>query len=149
MIKNFLLVDDDKDDTELFADALKDIDSSIKFNYAFNCSELIRGLLQNKFNPQIIFLDVNMPGMTGWQCLETLKKGDATKNIPVIMYSTSAARLEGKKAVKHGALGFYEKPTRFEWLKEFLKKVSISSEADLRNTLKKLEGVNGHRIYVE
>jgi len=94
MIKNFLLVDDDKDDTVLFADALKDIDSSIKFNYAFNFSELIRGLLQNNFNPQIIFLDINMPEMTGWQCLEILKKVEATKNIPVIMYSTSSARME-------------------------------------------------------
>jgi CheY-like chemotaxis protein len=106
-------------------------------------------LLQNKFRPQVIFLDINMPEMSGWQCLEILKKGDKTKNIPVIMYSTSAARLEGQKAVSKGAIGFYEKPSRFEWLKEFLEMVSIGSEADLKTTLKKLEGSKSHRIYVE
>ena len=149
MIKKFFLVDDDKDDTELFANALKDIDSSIEFNYAFSCNELTHGLLQNKFNPQIIFLDINMPEMTGWQCLEMLKKGDKTKNIPVIMYSTSPAVLEGKKAVRQGAIGFYQKPSSFQWLKEFLESVSVSSEADLKNTLKKLGGSQGHRVYVE
>lgn len=63
MIKSFLLVDGDKEDTDLFADTLTDIDSSIKLNYAFNCRELSRGW-QNKFNPQIIFLDINMMAMS-------------------------------------------------------------------------------------
>lgn len=149
MIKSFFLVDDDKDDTELFADALKDIDLSIEFNYAFNCDELTRGLYQNKFTPDIIFLDINMPGMTGWQCLESLKKDERTKNIPIIMYSTSSALLDGKKAILRGAIGFYEKPSRFEWLKEFLEMVSVSSPGNLRSTLKKLEGSKSHRIYLE
>lgn len=149
MIKSFFLVDDDKDDTELFADALKDIDLSIEFNFALNCDELTRGLHQNKFAPDIIFLDINMPGMTGWQCLEFLKKDEKTKNIPIIMYSTSSALLDGKKAILRGAIGFYEKPSRFEWLKEFLEMVSVSSPGNLRSTLKKLEGSKSHRIYLE
>jgi CheY-like chemotaxis protein len=149
MIKNFFLVDDDKDDTELFADALKHIDSSIEFNFAFNCNELTHGLLQNRFNPQVIFLDINMPEMSGWQCLDILKKDDKTKDIPVIMYSTSSAILEGKKAVRLGAVGFYEKPSRFEWLREFLEMVSASSPSDLKKTLGKLKGSKSHRIYLE
>lgn len=149
MIKSFFLVDDDRDDTELFSDALKEVDLSIEFNFAFNCEDLTTGLLQNKFNPQIIFLDINMPGMSGWQCLEALKSGERTKHIPVIMYSTSSAILDGRKAVQRGALGFYEKPSRFEWLKEFLEMVAVSSPGSLRSTLKKLEGSKSHRIYLE
>lgn len=149
MINSFFLVDDDKDDTELFADALKDIDLSIEFNYAFNCEGLTNGLMQDKINPQIIFLDINMPGMSGWECLETLKNDVKTKDIPIIMYSTSSAILDGKKAIRRGAIGFYEKPSRFEWLKEFLEMVAISSPGTLRSTLKKLEGSKSHRIYLE
>jgi DNA-binding NtrC family response regulator len=78
-----------------------------------------------------------------------LKKGDITKNIPVIMYSTSSAVLEGKKAVRNGAIGFYEKPSSFQWLKDFLKTVTASSDSELKNNLKKLEGTKGHSIYVE
>ena len=149
MINSFFLVDDDRDDTELFADALRELDLPIEFNFAFDCEGLTTGLLQDKFNPQIIFLDINMPGMSGWQCLESLKKGDRTKHIPVIMYSTSSAILDGRKAIQRGALGFYEKPSRFEWLKEFLEMVAVSSPGTLRSTLKKLEGSKSHRIYLE
>ncbi len=149
MIRSFFLVDDDRDDTELFADALKDIDLSIEFNYALNCDGLTAVLHQENINPQIIFLDINMPGMTGWQCLESIKNGERTKDIPVIMYSTSSAILDGRKAIQRGAIGFYEKPTRFEWLKEFLEMVAVSSPGTIRSTLKKLEGSKSHRIYLE
>ena len=40
MIRKFFLVDDDKDDTELFADALSEIDSSIEFKTTWHISEL-------------------------------------------------------------------------------------------------------------
>ncbi len=149
MIKKFFLIDDDKDDTDLFAEALNDIDSNIEFNYSFNCRELMRTLHQNPFKPEIIFLDINMPGMSGWDCLEKLKNDDRTKDIPVIMYSTSSPLLEGRKAVMSGAIGFYEKPSSFGWLKEFLELISTSTDSDIRNTLKKLEASNSHRIYVE
>jgi len=149
MITKFFLVDDDKDDTDLFADALNDIDSTLEFKCAYSCKELTSTLLQSQFEPQIIFLDINMPGMSGWECLEKLKKDEKTKNIPVIMYSTSSAILEGKKAVKSGAIGFYEKPPNFGWLKEFLELVSTTTESDLKQTLKKLEASKFHRVYVE
>lgn len=149
MINSFFLVDDDKDDTELFADALKELDLPVEFNFALNCQDLTTGLLQDKFNPQIIFLDINMPGMSGWQCLEAIKHGEKTRDIPVIMYSTSSAILDGRRAIQRGALGFYEKPSRFEWLKEFLEMVAVSSPGTLRSTLKKLEGSKIHRIYLE
>jgi CheY-like chemotaxis protein len=149
MIRKFFLVDDDKDDTELFADALNEIDSSIEFNYAFNCKEQTRALLGTQFKPQIIFLDINMPGMSGWECLEALKEDERTKDIPVIMYSTSSPIVEGKKAIKFGAVGFYEKPASFAWLKEFLQFIFATTENDLKSTLKKLEETKSHRLYVE
>lgn len=149
MIRKFFLVDDDKDDTELFGDALNEIDSSIEFNFAFNCKEQTRALLGSQFKPQIIFLDINMPGMSGWECLEALKNDERTKDIPVIMYSTSSPMVEGKKAIKFGAVGFYEKPASFVWLKEFLQFISSTTESDLMSTLKKLKESNSHRLYVE
>jgi CheY-like chemotaxis protein len=149
MIKSFFLIDDDKDDTEFFADALKDIDSSIEFNYSLNCRELLTTLIQNRPKPHIIFLDINMPGISGWECLQRLKNNIYTRDIPVIMYSTSSAMFEGKKAVSSGAVGFYEKPANFGWLREFLTAISATPASDLRKTLRELRQTNYHRIYVE
>ena len=149
MIKSFFLIDDDKDDMEFFADALKDIDSSLEFNYSLDCTELLTALIRNKSKPHVIFLDINMPGISGWECLHKLKNNVYTKNIPVIMYSTSPAMFEGKKAVLSGAIAFYEKPANFRWLREFLQAISVTAATDLRKTLRQLRQANYHRIYVE
>ena len=73
MILRFFLADDDQDDTELFREALYDINPSIEFNFASNGKELVPKLQMSKHEPQIIFLDINMPGMNGWECLEVLR----------------------------------------------------------------------------
>ena len=149
MIRNFLLADDDHDDTDLFYEALKDIDSSIEFNFATNGKELIAKLHTGKIDPQIIFLDINMPEMNGWECLETLKKEKGLKDIPVIMYSTSSGTLYGRKAVKSGALCFYEKPPSFLKLREFLELISATSVSELQNRLKEIEISKAHKIFTE
>jgi CheY-like chemotaxis protein len=149
MIRKFLLADDDQDDTDFFREALKGINSSIEFNYAQNGKELIAKLNTGNIDPQIIFLDINMPEMNGWECLEKLKKESDYKDVPVIMYSTSSLKIYGRKAIKSGALCFYEKPPNFLKLKEFLVTISASSETDLKNTLKAIQDSKVHRVYTE
>jgi CheY-like chemotaxis protein len=148
MIRNFLLADDDEDDTILFNEALKGIDSSIQFGSANNGKELLEKLRSGVHDPQIIFLDINMPEMNGWEALKNLKKEDSFKDIPVIMYSTSSFTLEGKKAIDAGALGYYEKPSNFLKLKEFLELLTASPIAELKSTLKSISSSKFHKIYL-
>ncbi len=59
--KIFLLVDDDRDDTEMFCEALGEIDASICY-CAFNGSEALRKLNNTEIpQPDIIFMHINMP----------------------------------------------------------------------------------------
>jgi CheY-like chemotaxis protein len=127
---------------------LNEIDSSIKFYSASNGKELLEKLRAGE-DPEIIFLDINMPEMGGWEALENLKMEGALKNIPVIMYSTAGAKLNGAKAVKSGAIAFYEKPSNFLVLKEFLAHIVASPLTDIKNTLKKIATSPVHRIYSE
>jgi CheY-like chemotaxis protein len=92
MLKNihFLLVDDDNDDTFLFEDVLLNIEPSAHFNSAANGIEALQKLRAGTALPDIIFLDLNMPGMDGKECLAQLKKDTALKSIPVIIYTTSS-----------------------------------------------------------
>ena len=146
MIRKFLVADDDPDDTDLFGEALSSIDVSIEFNCVNNGKELIENLKSGKFTePHVIFLDINMPEMNGWECLKNLKKEKEFKDIPVIMYSTSSSVSDGRKAVSFGALGLYEKPPSFLLLQKFLE--SISSATDLKRRLKEIEADKSHKVY--
>jgi len=127
--KTFLLVDDDADDTELFCEALGEIDTSIHCYFATYGKEAFQKLDDKEFPlPDIIFLDINMPQMNGWRCLTRLKESDAYKGIPVVMYSTSSNSKDIEIASDLGALFFFTKPSDFKQLKEFLKIVVLHLE---------------------
>jgi CheY-like chemotaxis protein len=80
-------------------------------------------LLEEGYIPSIIFLDINMPGMNGWQCLTKLKANEQFKAIPVVMYSTSSYQHEIEKAFQLGALAFFTKPNHYSLLKKNIKVV--------------------------
>ncbi len=117
----FLLIDDDTDDRELFCEALATVDPVIVCEQATDGAEAL-GRLRNKeiSEPDIIFLDINMPVMNGWQFLTKLKNDEAYKHIPVIMYSTSSNVKDRRIADEMGALCFVTKPHAFRLLQNIL-----------------------------
>jgi CheY-like chemotaxis protein len=124
MIRDLLVVDDDQDDIDLFQEALNEVDSLVNLHTAKNGLKALEFLLGTQaINPDLIFLDINMPEMNGWRCLAELKSIPVLKQIPVIIYSTSATKIDEQKASSLGALGIYQKPVRFEELKQLLKTV--------------------------
>jgi CheY-like chemotaxis protein len=149
MIRRFYLADDDDDDTRFFGDALKEIDVSIQFKSATNGKELLEKLRRDKAKPHVIFLDINMPEMNGWESLQNLKSEKSLRDIHVIMYSTSSSALDGEKALQFGALAFYEKPTNILRLKEFLKLISASPLGELKAVLKEISASKVHKLYSE
>ena len=149
MIQKFFLADDDEDDCAMFREALIDIDSSLRLDHAKNGRELFVKLQDPDVWPEIIFLDVNMPEMNGWECLTMLKADQALSGIPVILYSTSSAKIYGKKAMDNGAIGFYEKPTSFQHFRAFLEAITETSQEQLVKTLKELMATRIHAVYTE
>ncbi len=121
MANEFLLVDDDSDDSELFCEALNEVDTSVHCHFALDGNEAL--IMLEEINPAVIFLDINMPGMNGWDCLTKLKSKEEYKHIPIIMYSTSSHQTEVDKAFNMGALSFFSKPSDYKELKAMLKEV--------------------------
>ncbi|WP_431211792.1 response regulator [Puia sp. P3] len=119
MVKRFLLIDDDSDDRELFSEALSMVEPAIICDQATDGEEGLALLQQNKEEPDLIFLDINMPILNGWQLLSRLK-ASALKHIPVIMYSTSSNAKDKRTAQELGALCFITKPHAFRMLKGML-----------------------------
>jgi CheY-like chemotaxis protein len=133
-LRTFALADDDSDDTDLFAEAVQEIDPRIVVETASNGQELLDKMKAGDFYvPDIIFLDINMPEMNGWQCLSELKRDQELSNIPVIMYSTSSNMNDKARAVKMGASYFFTKPDSYQELKGFLHRLIQNPAATLKN----------------
>ena len=122
--KNFFIADDDPDDQELFIEALHEVDELCVCVTAFDGLEALGKLFGSKlYIPDIIFLDLNMPRMNGKECLAEIKKNSLLKEVPVIIYSTSADKKDMIEAMQLGAVFFLQKPNRFEELSLALKHI--------------------------
>lgn len=137
--KFFLLADDDNDDAELFGEALAGINPPVAFHRVEHGHAVFEFLsTSGNEKPDIIFLDLNMPEMSGWQCLAKLKNDVYLKEIPVVMYTTSSNSRDKEIAIELGAHGFLTKPTDYKVLKKTLESIALNSQADLRKVLKEM-----------
>jgi CheY-like chemotaxis protein len=110
------LIDDDIDDQEIFKSALAKVDRSFVVLTANNGQEALQLLAAQPVLPDYIFVDLNMPRMGGLQFLKEIKKSESLKDIPVIIYSTSANPADIDRTRELGAVHFITKPARFSEL---------------------------------
>ena len=92
--KIILHIDDDEDDRELVEYAIKKIDPSYILHEAISGEDGIAYLNRAKLSgnlPCLIILDLNMPGIGGLNTYNQIKKDDALKSIPTVLFTTSAA----------------------------------------------------------
>jgi CheY-like chemotaxis protein len=113
-----MLVDDSVDQLELFELALQD-------SYAVRTAE--RGetaiALAVENPPDVILVDLQMPGMDGWEVCRRLKADPRTAAIPLIILSGhDASRLRGR-AVGAGAAAVLTKPCSIETLRAEIDRV--------------------------
>jgi CheY-like chemotaxis protein len=120
--KSIMIVDDDKNDRFFFRTSLEEIDPSINCIEARNGFVAIAHLQNTILLPDFIFLDENMPGMNGAECLSQLKQDIRLKNIPIIMYSGSFNPNAAAENSEAGADYFLSKPDDFTELPDAIKK---------------------------
>src|SRR5688572_32498853 len=105
LYKVVLLIDDDKEDQEIFSDAIREVDGNVKFVSEINSDRAIDNLRVLKTEkPEIIFLDMNMPRVNGKQLLAELKLDPVTTHIPVIMCSTFFGDVDVREIKRLGAV---------------------------------------------
>lgn len=106
-----LIVDDDPDDREMLEMQLKKIDNSFLIFTATDGEDAFTTLQEKMvLEPNIIFLDLNMPGMDGRLFLKELKKNNRFRHVPVIIYSTSNTSSDREETAKLGASFYLSKP---------------------------------------
>jgi CheY-like chemotaxis protein len=125
MQKMILIVDDDPDDVQFFCNALYKSNKPYYCISVTNAEEALLFIENTLINPEFIFLDLNMPRVDGKECLIKLKSNPQSKNIPVIVYSTTSHKKEIEELYKLGAAKFITKPDNM--------KVLINAISDILN----------------
>ncbi|HMJ70406.1 MAG TPA: response regulator [Cyclobacteriaceae bacterium] len=118
-MKNIFLADDDADDRDFFADALKEVKMETELITANDGMELMSSLDEKVTvppPPHVIFLDLNMPRKNGYECLKEIRETDKLKNIPVVVFSTSENKHAIDTAYDLGANCYIRKPKSHELL---------------------------------
>ncbi|MEG3981327.1 EAL domain-containing protein [Microcoleus sp. T3B2] len=128
-----LIVDDNPNNLKLLFDFLKE--SGFKVLVAKDGESAIEKL--QEVSPNIILLDVMMPGMDGFETCHRLKASVATKDIPVIFMTALTDRVDKVKGLSMGAVDYITKPFQQE---EVLARVQLHLR--LRNLTKTLEEQN-------
>jgi len=119
-----LLVDDDRDDRKFFSDGLADLNLNTQLHEVENgaaCLEYLQDAVNNK--PDLIFLDLNMPVMNGFECLKNIRALAEYKETIISIYSTSASEKDMEKTFNYGANIYLHKPVKLSDLKKALKQI--------------------------
>lgn len=91
---NILLVEDNEGDIILTTEAFKDMQLENKISVVRDGEEALRflkkqGEYADAATPQLVLMDINLPGIDGKELLEIIKKDNGLKEIPVVMLTSS------------------------------------------------------------
>jgi CheY-like chemotaxis protein len=120
--QNVLLIDDDEEDAEIFCAAAKEV-SAITCTVFHSATEALAKLSSKSVCPDVIFLDLNMPIMSGQKFLQEIKAKPDLKEIPIIIFSTSSQPSTIQQTKELGAKDFITKPERFDDLVNILTRI--------------------------
>lgn len=124
MPKTVVIIDDDSDDLDVMQEVLSQIDPTLRCISFLYPDEALR-FLGNELIPvpDYIFIDINMPRITGEECLSELRKIDVFKPIPIIMHSTSIFESRSQWLLENGATYTFQKPFKMNDLKVVLESI--------------------------
>jgi CheY-like chemotaxis protein len=111
-----LVADDSPLQIELFRTAL----SEKGFEVLVAKDALQAGIAARRMAPDVILLDINMPGGSGIEVLKRLKHSDKTRDIPVVVVSGDKKPETQQNALKLGAVDFLAKPVDLDKLTKLL-----------------------------
>ena len=120
---HILIIDDNESDALLMQEAIKDASSEVQTSTVHSATEALD--LLNKKNehadaitPNLIFLDLRMPGMDGHEFLRVVKTDPAFSHIPIIVFTASKKPEDVTESYKLYANCCITKPENFIMFKK-------------------------------
>lgn len=122
-IMKILLVDDDDGDIMLITDALNAVRPGIEIERAYDGEDMLGLIEHSEKAPDLILLDLNMPGVNGHDALRRLRTTSRHSQTPVIIFTTSSADRDIDAAYKNHANAYVQKPGDYSAFQETLKRI--------------------------
>lgn len=117
-IQHILLADDDRDQILLFQRVIKKLYPEIEVSSVTDGEQLIQFLHLNRTD--LVFLDLNMPCKNGYECLQEIRRDILLRDLPIIVYSSSAHLSDIQRSFLHNADFYLVKPFQTDHLKKAL-----------------------------
>ncbi|MEW5872515.1 MAG: response regulator [Chloroflexota bacterium] len=120
-MKTALVIDDNQETADVVCQMLDLLDVDATAAYG----PRVAMTLLKDFSPDIIFLDINMPGVDGFEVMAYLRRYPNLEHTPVVFVTSDDQPETVIKARKTGALLVIIKPMTFEALEATLRKVGL------------------------
>lgn len=111
-VKKILVVDDSPTDRQFLLEGLSKLGYQVVL--AENGEEALGKAKAEK--PDLVLMDIVMPGMNGFQATRSIAKDDATKHIPVIVCTTKSLETDRIWGMRQGARDYLVKPVNLDEL---------------------------------
>jgi CheY-like chemotaxis protein len=129
---NILLVEDNEMDVILTLNAFEEAKLTNKVNVVNNGEDALRYLFgEDKYSdretyplPDIILLDIKMPGISGLDVLKKIKNTEKLKRIPVIILTSSNEEFDRAESYDNRVNSYLVKPVNFEGLVNVVKTIN-------------------------
>ncbi|MCI5049151.1 MAG: response regulator [Rickettsiales bacterium] len=113
-VKTILVIDDNDGDQFLMSHNIEEFDESIHVECAFDGKEALQKITDMSPKPDLIILDINMPGMDGFEFLDHYTK-HPHNNASVVMMSSSEAQQDKERSLQFDCVkAYYTKPISAE-----------------------------------
>ena len=105
------LVEDDQDHALIIGRAIREVNPQAEVHTAEDGEAALAALRGAEVLPDLLLLDINMPGLSGFDVLAALKADPRLARVPVVMLTSSALAADVARAYELGASGYISKPS--------------------------------------
>lgn len=121
-----LIIDDDEDDRFFMEQAFKADSPTTQLYLASGGQQALDLLDSARPLPDIILLDLNMPGLNGFEVLKRLKQSRHYRHIPVVILTPSEAPTDQQQCCQLGATEFITKPITYKGFSGVAKRIRLT-----------------------
>jgi CheY-like chemotaxis protein len=115
-----LIIEDNPGDVRLLEEVFRELAADVHLSVARDGAEALEAVHEavsgGRFKPDLILLDLNLPKVSGHEVLSRLKSNPLTARIPVIVFTSSKAESDVRRAYEAHVNAYLKKPSTLDGL---------------------------------